>query len=89
MKNSRQLERIFKGIANHRRIAILLLIKNNPGMSLLEISNTLKCNIKTISEHIRKLVISGLVNKKYQGRMVIHNLSPYGEKVIKFSKSFK
>jgi len=35
------------------------------------------------------LVQAGLLNKRYQGRSVIHSLSPYGEKFIKFIKTFQ
>ncbi len=65
-KNSRQLERHFKGVANHRRIDILFLIKKNNGVTVDQISKILKCNFKTISEHTRRLVQAGLVSKKYK-----------------------
>ncbi|MEK7502638.1 MAG: winged helix-turn-helix transcriptional regulator [Patescibacteria group bacterium] len=61
MLKTRQLERIVKGFANHRRIQIMELVNNNPELSLADISARLKINIKTASEHIRRLAISGLV----------------------------
>jgi DNA-binding transcriptional ArsR family regulator len=87
-KTSKQMERHFKGIANHKRIDILLLVKNSEGITLEEIAEQLKGNFKTISEHTRRLVQAGLLNKKYQGRNVIHSLSPYGEKIVNFIKTF-
>lgn len=89
MKTARQMERHFKGLANHWRISILILVKKNPGITLDAIVSDLKGNFKTISEHTRKLVQAGLLNKTYQGRNVTHTLSPYGEKVIEFIKLFK
>jgi len=89
IKTSKQLERHFKGIANHRRIDILFLVKNFDGITLEEIADKLKCNFKTISEHTRRLVQSGLLNKKYQGRTVAHSLSPYGKKFVKFIQTFQ
>ena len=59
MKNSKQLERHIKGIANHRRIDILFLISKSRGIMLDEIARTLDCNFKTISGHTLKLVNSG------------------------------
>ena len=88
MKNSKQFERHFKGVANHCRIDILLLVSENPGITVDGIAEGLEKNFKTISEHIRRLTQAGLLNKKYQGRAVIHSLSPYGEKFIKFIKTF-
>ncbi len=89
IKTSKQLERHFKGIANHRRIDILFLVRDFDGIILEEIAEKLKCNFKTISEHTRRLVQAGLLNKKYQGRVVAHSLSPYGQKLIEFIKTFQ
>jgi DNA-binding MarR family transcriptional regulator len=88
MKTSKQLERYFKGTANHRRLDILLLIAESEGITLEKIAKILNCNIKTISEHTRRLVQAGLLNKKYQGRSVAHSLSPYGKIFVKFMKTF-
>ena len=89
MKTAKQLERHFKGIANHRRLEILLLVDGSSGITLEKIAEILGCNIKTISEHTRRLVQAGLINKKYLGRNVIHTLSPYGETFSKFIKTFQ
>ena len=89
IKTSKQLERHFKGIANHRRIDILLLVKDHDGLTLEDIAERLNCNFKTISEHTRRLVGAGLLNKKYKGRIVLHSLSPYGHKLAKFIEIFQ
>ena len=89
IKTAKQMERHFKGIANHRRIDILLLIHKKEGITVEDISEDLRANIKTISEHTRRLVQAGLVNKKYRGRMVEHSLSPYGKQLIKFILTFQ
>ena len=87
-KTPRQLERYFKGAANHWRIAILYLVDKSDGIALGEITNKLSANFKTISQHTRSLVHAGLLNKKYQGRRVTHSLSPYGKSFLKFMQSF-
>ncbi len=89
MKNSKQLERHFKGVANHCRLDILLLISKAKEISLEHIASELDRNMKTISEHTRRLVAAGLVNKTYKGRKVIHSVSPYGKMIVEFIKSFK
>jgi len=88
MKEPKKLERIFKGVANHRRIQILTLVKKEPGIPLFMIAQKLSCNLKTIAEHTRRLVIAGLVDKKHLGNTVSHELSPYGEKIFLILKSF-
>jgi DNA-binding MarR family transcriptional regulator len=88
IKNSKQLERHFKGIANHRRIDILFLVKQAEGITLEEIAGKLQSNFKTISEHTRRLVQAGLLNKKYRGRNVTRSLSPYGQEFVRFITTF-
>ena len=87
-KTAKQFERHFKGVANHRRIAILLLVSKNSGITLEEIFESLECNIKTISEHTRRLVQAGLLNKEYRGREVEHRISPYGKIFCDFINKF-
>jgi len=89
LKTSKQMERHFKGIANHHRIDILLILKDNDGLTLDDLAGKTKSNIKTTSEHTRRLVQAGLINKHYKGRSVAHSLSPYGEKLVSFIKSFQ
>lgn len=84
MYNQRQLERIVKGFSNHRRIQIINLLSGNPELSLSEISQKLKINLKTASEHVRRLAISGLVLKRNQGKNVRHKLSDRGVIILKF-----
>ena len=75
VKSPRKLERHFKGVSNHRRIQIILFIARNPGVIQEDIIEELKGNQKTISEHIRRLVIAGLVEKMYEGRALHQNLA--------------
>lgn len=87
-KSTKKLERHFKGVSNHRRIEILLLIAKRPGIILDEILNDLRGNQKTFSEHTRRLVAAGLVEKSYAGRSVQHNLTPYGKVFVDFIVRF-
>jgi len=87
-KTPKQLERYFKGVANHRRVELLLLIAQHPGISLDELAKATKGNFKTISEHTKKLVQADLVNKQHRGLRVEHRLSPYGTRFHEFMKLF-
>jgi len=87
-KTPKQLERHFKGVANHRRIEILMIVAKSPKISVEGIAEALDANIKTISAHTKRLVDAGLVNKRYRGQVVEHSLSPYGRIFIRFIKTF-
>lgn len=89
MKKARQLERIVKGFANHRRIEILVLLEKTPELSLIEISDELKINFKTGSEHIRRLAIAGLVMKRNAGASVRHALTADGMLILKFLRTLE
>ena len=88
MKTPKQLERHFKGVANHWRIAILIVVQGNDGITVEGITKKLEGNFKTISQHTRSLVQAGLLNKKYRGREVTHSPSPYGKLFLKFINTF-
>ena len=83
------MERHLKGISNHYRIEILFLIAERDGVTLNGIVKTIGANEKTLGEHTRRLVVAGLVNKKYRGKFVEHTLSPYGKSFVKFLHSFR
>lgn len=89
IKTAKQMEKHLKGISNHYRIAILLLVDRNKDITLEAIVKNLKANEKTIGEHTRRLHNAGLINKNYSGNYVQHNLSPYGKKFVTFLKSFQ
>ena len=89
LKTAKQMERHLKGIANHYRIEVLLLLAKNPNMTLDNIIEAIGANEKTIGEHVRKLFIAGLVNKKYRARFVEHTLSPYGKTFVRFLETFQ
>jgi len=88
-KTARQMERHLKGIANHHRIDILLLLADESGLSLDQIVERLKANEKTIGEHTRRLQVAGLINKQHKGKFVEHMLTPYGEAFVKFLQTFQ
>ncbi len=87
MKNPRDLEKYFKGVANHRRIGILNLVDQNPNITVEGISEKLECDFQVAAVHTQKLSRFGLINKKYIGRSVGHAISPYGKKFLAFIQS--
>jgi DNA-binding transcriptional ArsR family regulator len=89
VKTAKQMERHLKGMANHYRIEILLLLAEQRGITLESIVEILKANEKTIGEHTRRLSQAGLINKKYRGKYVEHTLSPYGKTFVRFLRSFQ
>ena len=84
MKTNRELERIIKGFANHRRLQVLELLSLEPELSVQEISDKLKSAFKNISAHINKMAIAGLVMKRSDSKSVRHKLTNRGNIILKF-----
>lgn len=89
IKTAKQMERHLKGMANHYRIEILLLVAVHEKITLENIVEMLGANEKTIGEHTRRLYNAGLINKKYRGKFVEHTLSPYGKTFVRFLQLFQ
>lgn len=81
---SKRLERVVKGFANHRRIEILELLALHPDLCVGQICDALKIEIRTASEHLRRLVIAGLLVRRYEGREVKHNLTGRAQDILRF-----
>jgi DNA-binding transcriptional ArsR family regulator len=82
----REVERIIKGAANHRRVEILELLSKKPELSVEEVSDQLRIGYQNASDHIRKMAIAGLVMKRSDGAAVRHKLTKRGEVMLVFCK---
>jgi len=87
--NYHSLERLVRGFSNHRRIQILALLRKKPELSVIEIAEELKINMKTASEHVRRLAIAGLVLKRSAGNAVRHKVTDRGISVLKFLRTLE
>jgi len=83
-KSNRELERIIKGVANHRRLQILVLLKKEPELSVQEVADKLNSEMKNISAHINKMAIAGLVMKRNDDKSVRHKLTKRGNVILTF-----
>ena len=89
MENFFKLEGLTRGFANHRRIQIICLLEKKPDLSVSEIGEILKVNSKTISAHIKRLSVAGLVMKRSDGVSIRHKLSDRAIKVLSFLKDIQ
>jgi len=85
----RVLERLVRGFANHRRIQILDLLQHKPELSIFDIAEELSINFKTVSEHVRRLALAGLVLKRNEGAAVRHKLTNRAHNVLKFLRTLE
>lgn len=85
----RDLERIFKGVANHTRVQIIDALDKYPELSVSEITELLPINFRTASEHLRKLSLAGIVMKRSEGTRVCHALTSRGRTILKFCRTLE
>ncbi|MDO8594585.1 MAG: winged helix-turn-helix domain-containing protein [bacterium] len=88
-KTYRELERIVRGFANHRRIQILEMLKKQPEMSVDEIAAFLDISYKTVAAHVHRLAVGGLVLKRNQDVSVRHRLTSRAEFILKFLRALE
>ena len=88
-KTAWQMERHLRGMGNHYRIEILLLLGRHDGITLEGIVKEIGANEKTIGAHVPRLHRAGLVDKEYRGKFVEHTLSPYGKIFARFLEAFR
>ena len=75
-------EQIMKGVANHRRIQILQLLAQQPGLTLYEVRDGIGIANQTACEHLHRLCRARLVQKRALGRNVVHTLSQLGRQIL-------
>ena len=88
-KKYRDLEKILKGVASHRRIQIIDLLSERAELSVMDIAENLNIDFRTASEHLRKLVIAGLIMKRNARSSVRHALTKRGKDILKFSRTLE
>ena len=88
-KRYREVEKILKGVASHRRVQIIDLLEKQAELSVLEIAENLGIDFRTTSEHLRKLLIAGLVMKRHDGAAVRHALTNRGKEILKFCRALE
>jgi len=86
---NKQLEAIIRGFANHHRIAMLRLLAEQPGLSLDACAKALDMNVKTASEHLRRLTLADMVDKEADGRSVHHTLTDRGRAAFAFVQAMR
>lgn len=87
MVSDRELERIYKAVANRRRIAILRLLKGVTRSNVGDIARTIKLSLKSTSRHLQVLVSAGFVVADQQSLYVFYKLEPQSDHITRIVKS--
>ena len=80
MKN---LERIFKAVANRRRLAILAFLKNKHEATVGQIAEAIKLSFTATSRHLSVLRSADLIEKDQRGLEVYYSLEASPARLVK------
>ncbi len=67
----------------------MILLKRLPNLPLQDIAERLKYNPQTTDEHVRRLVVAGLVAKGKHTGIVPHSLTKRGQTVLRFLRTLE
>lgn len=71
----KDLEKIYKALANRRRLAIIKLLKNKREASVGEIAEQLKLSFRSTSRHLAVLRNVDIIEKDQRGLLVFYSLN--------------
>jgi DNA-binding transcriptional ArsR family regulator len=78
----RELERVFKALANKRRLAILLFIRKRKQANVGEVAEAIKLSFKSTSKHLSILASAGLLDRDQKSLYSFYSCTPLVEKFM-------
>lgn len=81
MKN---LERLLKALANHRRLAIIKYLKKSKEATVGDIAEHIKLSFKATSKHLNVLATVDIVEKEQKGLHMWYKLPAYSHHISKY-----
>ena len=84
MKKSNQIDYIVKGFSNKRRIDIIFILLKKPELSVTEIADSFGISFTAVSNHLLKMMATGIVMKRNHGLEVRHALTEKGKVIASF-----
>ncbi|MFZ2484392.1 MAG: metalloregulator ArsR/SmtB family transcription factor [Minisyncoccia bacterium] len=79
----KELEKIFKALANRRRLAILTLLKKKKQANVGEIAEAIKLSFKSTSRHLSVLVSSGILDREQSSLYSVYSFSAEQSEILR------
>lgn len=73
--NDKELERVLKAVANHRRLAILRMLKKRREATVGAIAEKIGLSFKSTSRHLRVLFAADIVDREQRSLEVYYRLA--------------
>jgi len=73
--DTREIQRILKTIAGGARLEILRFLKRRRSATVSQIAEHVGRSVKTVSNHLIRLSLHGIVIRRQRGRLVTYRLA--------------
>lgn len=80
--NEKELEKVFKSLANKRRIIILKFIKKSGRASVGDVSKAIKLSFKATSKHLIILSNVDFLEKEQNGLEVFYSINKNNHQIL-------
>lgn len=81
----KELERVFKALANKRRLSILIFLKKKIGLNGVDvggISEHIKLSYKSTSKHLSVLVGADILDREQSGLQVFYCINKEAPEIV-------
>lgn len=85
--NFKEVEKLFKAVANKRRLQILAFLKKEGEATVGIIAEQIKLSFKSTSRHLAVLFSAGIVEKDQRGLEVYYSLAVSRHSIIRHTLS--
>ena len=75
MIRTKEIEKVLKALANHRRLEILKVLKVRKDITVGEIANIIRLSFRSTSRHLAILSAAGIVDRKQISLEVYYTIS--------------
>ena len=79
----KELERVFKALANKRRLAILSFLRKKKRANVGEIAEAIKLSFRSTSRHLSVLTLSGILEKEQNSLYVVYSFSDVQNDILR------
>ena len=79
----RELERIFKALANRRRLSILSFLRKKKQANVGEIAGAIKLSFKSTSKHLNILISCGILDKEQNNLYVSYSFLSEPDEMVR------
>ena len=84
MQDIKYLEKVFKVLANRRRLAIINCLRKNKEIKVGDIANEIRLSLKSTSKHLIQLFNAGIVEREQRGLLMYYKLSLNQNNIVKY-----